>query len=144
MYFVNVAGFQFSVNKIRFSDIIMSVNKISREGMPMSLTFEQVDKIFKEYELMPHMLEDGKRTEYSFQYKKSHTGKQNVATNVSPLMNGGVRGYIYVGYLEEFKFKKDSPAGYQYIKSAREHIKINDMSAQELRGYLDRIVKYYE
>jgi len=41
----------------------------------MSLTFEQVDKIFKEYELMPHMLEDGKRTEYSFQYKKSHTGK---------------------------------------------------------------------
>lgn len=110
----------------------------------MSLTFEQVDKIFKEYELMPHMLEDGKRTEYSFQYKKSHTGKQNVATNVSPLLNGGVRGYIYVGYLEEFKFKKDAPAGYQYIKSAREHIKINDMSEQELRGYLDRIVKYYE
>ena len=107
----------------------------------MSLTFEQVDKVFKEYDLVPHPLGDGKRTEYAFELRKSSTGKQNVATNVSPLMNGGVRGYIYVGYLDEFKFKKEAPIGYPHIKSAKEHIKINDMSEQELRGYLDRITK---
>lgn len=71
----------------------------------MSLTFKRVDEVFKEYGLESHMLGDGERTEYAFSERESVTGKKNVATNVRPLiMERGVRGYIYVGYLEEYKF----------------------------------------
>jgi len=102
----------------------------------MSLTFKKVDEIFKEYGLESHMLGDGERTEYVFLNRESLTGKKNVVTNVRPLMNGGVRGYIYVGYLKEYKFKNEAPLRYKYIKSAREHVKFNDMSEQELRTLL--------
>lgn len=110
----------------------------------MSLSFKRVDEIFKEYGLESHMLGDGERTEYAFPDRESATGKKNVATNVRPLMNGGVRGYIYVGYLEEYKFKHEAPSGYKYIKSAREHVKFNDMSEQELRTLLERVIKHYK
>lgn len=110
----------------------------------MSLTFKQVDKIFKEYGLESHTIGDGIRTEYAFPDKESVTGKRNVATNVSSLMNGGVRGYIYVGYLKEYKFRHEAPPGYKYIKSAREHVKINDMSEQEFRLLLERVIDYYK
>lgn len=110
----------------------------------MSLTFKRVDEIFKEYGLESHMIEDGIRTEYAFPDRESVTRKKNVATNVSPLMNGGVRGYIYVGYLEEYKFRNEAPPGYKYIKSAREHVKFNDMSESELRTLLERVIKYYK
>lgn len=110
----------------------------------MSLTFKMVDEIFKEYGLESHMLGDGERTEYAFSDRESVTGKKNVATNVRPLMNGGVRGYIYVGYLEEYKFRHEASLDYKYIKSAREHVKFNDMSEQELRTLLERVIKYYK
>ena len=110
----------------------------------MSLTFKRVDEIFKEYGLEGHGLGDGERTEYAFPDRESVTRKKNVATNVSPLMNGGVRGYIYVGYLEEYKFKHEAPLGYKYIKSAREHVKFNDMSEQDLRTLLERVIKNYK
>lgn len=110
----------------------------------VSLTFKRVDEIFKEYGLISHMLSDGGRTEYAFTDRESVTRKKNVATNVRPLMNGGVRGYIYVGYLEEYKFKHEAPLGYKYLKSAREHVKFNEMSEQELRALLEKVIKYYK
>ena len=110
----------------------------------MSLTFKRVDEIFKEYGLESNMLGDRERTEYAFTDRESVTRKKNVATNVSPLMNGGVRGYVYVGYLEEYKFKHEAPPGYKYIKSAMEHVKFNDMSEQELRTLLERVIKNYK
>mgnify|MGYP000929354610 CR=1 FL=1 len=82
----------------------------------MSLTFKRVDEIFKAYGLKSHILGDGERTEYALPDRESVTRKKNVATNVSPLINGGVRGYIYVGYLVEYKFKHEAPIGYKYIK----------------------------
>ena len=109
----------------------------------MSLTFKTVDEIFKEYGLKSR-ISDGVRTEYALPDRESVTRKKNVATNVNPLLNGGVRGYIYVGYLEEYKFKDKAPSGYEYIKTAREHVKFNDMSEQELRTLLDRVVKHYK
>lgn len=36
-----------------------------------------------------------------------------------------------MGYLEEYKFKNEAPLGYKYLKSAMEHVKINDISDNE-------------
>lgn len=109
----------------------------------MSLTFKRVDEIFKEYGLKSHKAY-GERTEYAFHDRESMTRKKNVATNVRPLMNGGVRGYIYVGFLEEYKFKDKAPLGYKYVKTAMGHVKFNDMSELELQTLLDRVVKHYK
>ena len=68
----------------------------------------------------------GVQMEYTFPDRESLTRKRNVATNVKPLMNGGVRGYIYVGLFEEYKFKHKAPLGYKYIKTARGHVKFNE------------------
>jgi len=108
----------------------------------MPLTFARVDEIFKGYGLESHIAY-GERTEYAFPDKKSLIRKRNVASNVKPLMNGGVRGYIYVGFLEEYKFKHKAPLGYKFIKTARGHVKFNDMSEQELRTLLERVIKHY-
>lgn len=103
----------------------------------MTLTFKKVDEIFKEYGLRNH-----NTTEYIF--PESLTRRKNVATNVRPLLKGGVGGYIYVGYLDEYKFKNEAPSGYKFLKSAREHVKFNDMSEQELRTLLERVIKHYK
>lgn len=108
----------------------------------MSLTFANVDEIFKEYGLESHIAY-GERTEYAFPDRESLIRKRNVATNVKPLINGGVRGYIYVSFLEEYKFKHKAPSDYKYIKTARGHVKFNDMSEQELRRILERVIKHY-
>lgn len=79
-----------------------------------------------------------------FTNRENLIGKKNVATNVRPLMNSGVRGYIYVGYLEEYKFKNEAPSGYKFIRSAREHVKFNDMSEQDLRTQLERVLEHYK
>lgn len=109
----------------------------------MSLTFERVDEIFKEYGLIGHKVSGG-RTEYAFPDGKSMIRRKNVATNVRPLLNGGVRGYVYVEFLEEYKFKDKAPLDYKYVKTARGHVKFNDMSQQELRKLLDRVVEHYK
>ena len=108
----------------------------------MSLTFNRVDEIFKEYGLESRCA-NGIRTEYAFPDRKSLTRKKNVAANVRPLINGGVRGYIYVGFLEEYKLKYKAPLGYKYIKTARDQVKFNDMSEQELRTLLEIVIKHY-
>ena len=51
----------------------------------------------------------------------------------------GAGGYIYVGQLNEYKFKKEAPIGYKYIKSAMEHAKISDLTEDELRKLLEDI-----
>jgi hypothetical protein len=112
----------------------------------MSWTFEKVDEILKSYGLERHIiLGDGIRCyEYAFKNRESETGKKNVATDVRPLINGGVGGYIYVAYLDEYKFKKDAPSGYKFIKSAKEHVKISNFTEEELRNLLERVVNYYK
>jgi len=56
----------------------------------MSLTFARVDEIFESYGFESHIAY-GERTEYAFPDRECLTRKKNVATNVKPLMNGGVR-----------------------------------------------------
>ena len=108
----------------------------------MSLTFNMVDEIFKEYGLVSSC-PNGIRTEYAFPVRKSLAKKKNVATIVRPLVNGGVGGYIYVGFLEDYKLKYKVPLSYKYIKNARNQVKFNDMSEQELRALLERVIKHY-
>lgn len=101
----------------------------------MSLIFERVDEIFKEYGLIGQKVSGG-RTEYDFP-----DGKSIIRRKILPLLNGGVRGYVYVGFLEEYKFKDKAPLDYKYVNTARGHIKYNDMSEQELLTLLDRVVE---
>lgn len=109
----------------------------------MSLSFELADKIFREYGLVQYPIRGGRLIEYAFADRKSHTRKRNVAINVSPLKNGGVGGYLYVGYLKEFKFRKEVTIGYPYIKTLDEYVRINELTETELRNYLSRITSFY-
>lgn len=109
----------------------------------MSLTFNRVNEIFNEYGLESRCA-NGISTEYAFPDRKSLTRKKTVASNVRPLINGGVGGYIYVGFLEEYKLKYKAPLGYQHIKTARDQVKFNDMSEQELRALLEQVIKHYK
>jgi hypothetical protein len=58
----------------------------------VNLTFERVDEILKSYGLIPHTIKNGQCTEYSFADRTIHVNKKNVATRVTPLVNGGVGG----------------------------------------------------
>lgn len=101
----------------------------------MSLTFNQVDSIFKSYGLSSHSIKNGLCTEYAFGNRFLRGRKSNVATQVKALKSGGVGGYIYIDHLDEFK---DHP-----MKTKKGHIHIGKMSEQELRSLIENVIKDY-
>jgi hypothetical protein len=99
------------------------------------ITFEQVDNLFKSYGLVPHPIKNGQCFEYDFE-KRFLGKKKNVATRVTPLMNGGVGGYLYVDHLQEFENHPDKTKMGHYAIS---HFKnINDLT--EL---LEKVIVHY-
>lgn len=101
----------------------------------MSLNFEKVDKILKSYGLISHTIRDNRCTEYGFEDKYINSRKRNVATDIRPLLNGGVSGYLYVEHLKEFENHPD--------KTKMGHIKITDMTEDEFITLLEKVIKDY-
>ena len=102
----------------------------------MSLTFEKVDEILKSYGLLSHTIKNGHCTEYFFKDRTIHVKKKNVATRVTPLINGGVGGYLYVDHLKEY----DNHPG----KTKMGHIPIGNMTEDELRNIIQKVIKDYK
>jgi hypothetical protein len=98
----------------------------------MSLSFEKVVKVLRSYDLKDHLISNG-RTEFSFANRQTSTGKRNVVTQVKPLKNGGVNGYIFVGMFEEYQGKTTKLG----------HISIKHMTEKELRKVIKKVVKQY-
>ena len=101
----------------------------------MGLVFEKVDEIFKSYGLVSHQIKNGKCTEYSFENKVINVKKANVATRVTPLINGGVGGYLYVDHLAQYDNHPD--------KTKMGHIPIGSMNEEELINILEKVIKEY-
>jgi uncharacterized protein YgbK (DUF1537 family) len=102
----------------------------------MSLTFEKVKEIAEEFGLYMYTRDNGKKTEFSFENRKLDTGKRNVLTEVAPLRDGGVRGYIYVNHLREFDDHLQ--------KTKMGHIPIGQMNEAQLREVLAKSVVHYQ
>lgn len=102
----------------------------------MSLNFEKVDQILKSCGLVSHTIKSGECTEYRFEDKFINTKKRNVATQIRPLLNGGVGGYLYVDHLKEYE---DHPK-----KTKMGHIHIGHMTEDEFRMTLAKVIKDYK
>ncbi len=102
----------------------------------MSLYFEKVDEILKSYGLVSHAIKNGQCTEYRFEDKYINTKKRNVATQIRPLLNGGVGGYLYVDHLKEYE---NHPK-----KTKMGHIHIGHMTEDEFRMTLAKVIKDYK
>ena len=101
----------------------------------MSLNFERADEIFKSYNLVSHTTKNGKCTEYCFEDRVINTRQKNVATQVIPLVRGGIGGYIYVNHLKEYdRHPRKTKMG---------HIPIGDMSEEELRNIIEKVIRDY-
>lgn len=101
----------------------------------MSLTFDMVDKTLKSYGLVSKTRKNGQLTEYKFENRKTNVRKQNVVTEVRPLLSGGVRGYIYVDHLSEYD---NDPK-----KTAKGHIPIVDMTVEEFKDTIEKVINNY-
>lgn len=102
----------------------------------MSLNFEKVDEILKSYGLVSHTIKNGKFTEYIFEDKFINTRQRNVATQIKPLLNGGVGGYLYVDHLEEYCNHPN--------KTKKGHIYIGHMTEDEFIITLEKVIKDYK
>jgi hypothetical protein len=99
------------------------------------ITFEQVDRLFKSYGLVPHPIKNGQCFEYDFD-NRFLGNKKNVATRVAPLKNGGVGGYLYVDHLNEFENHPD--------KTKMGHYAIRHFNNIDgLKELLERVTVYY-
>lgn len=102
----------------------------------MGLTFSEVDRILKSFGLLPHEIKDGQCVEYSFKNKVLNIKKKNVATRVSALKNGGVGGYIYIDHLKDYE---NHPQ-----KTKMGHIPIGNMTEEELKNTIEKVIKEYK
>jgi glutamate synthase domain-containing protein 3 len=101
----------------------------------MGLGFKRVDEIFRLYELISHTIKNDSCTEYCFEDRVINVRQKNVATRVKPLINGGVGGYIYVQHLKEYdKHPKKTKMG---------HIPIGDMTEEELKNTIKKVIMEY-
>jgi hypothetical protein len=73
---------------------------------------------------------------YSFKniYVYINTKQRNVATQVKPLLKGGIGGYIYIDHLREFDTHPK--------KTKMGHIPIGRMTEEELREVIEKVIAY--
>lgn len=94
----------------------------------MYLSFEQKKAIFNSYhELVEKVGKDGRYTGYDFNSKKYR--KKEVACQLTHTGNG----YIYVGFLPEYKDLADE----------RGFLKIKNMSESELRVIIEKVIESF-
>lgn len=101
----------------------------------MGLSFKRVDEIFRFYDLVSHTIKNDECTEYCFEDRVVNVKQKNVATQVRPLINGGVGGYIYINHLKEYEMHPN--------KTKMGHIPIGEMSEEELKNTLKKVIKEY-
>jgi hypothetical protein len=99
------------------------------------LTFNAVDEIFKSYGLVSHTIKNGQCTEYEFKDRYVNTRQRNVATQVKPLVKGGIGGYIYIDHLSEFDTHPQ--------KTKMGHLPISRMTEKELREIIEKVIAHY-
>lgn len=101
----------------------------------MGLNFENVDNILKSYGLISHTIKNGECTEYEFENKVINSRQKNVATRIKPLLNGGVGGYLYINHLRKYDNHPN--------KTKMGHIPIGDMSEDEFKITLEKVIRDY-
>lgn len=94
-----------------------------------------MDEILKSHGLISHTIKDNRSTEYEFEDKYINNRKRNVATDIRPLLNGGVSGYLYVEHLKEYDNNPN--------KTKKGHMKITDMTEDEFITLLEKVIKDY-
>ena len=100
----------------------------------MSLRFEAIDVILKEYGLVSLIIKNGECTEYAFEDKVIR--HRNVASQVKSLYNGDVGGYFYINHLVEFDNHPN--------KTKMGHIPMRRMTDIEFRDTLIKVIKDYK
>lgn len=93
------------------------------------MNYFEAEKILLSYGLEKYTISEGT----NFRYIKGKKHKV-ILERLKPLSQGGVRGFLYVKVLEDYKDRC----------SKNGHINIKDLSEAQLKSILERLINYYD